>query len=129
MPNPRIPKGDAQACFAHPGYQAGHFDSSAFKDEFELELRKLVNRKAAGKTIERPSNVVDLMEALRQRRYATAPTSKFSARNARQVPQFIERPPAPVVWRFVQGDTRQSAPVFHGRGALTPARVSGQDNE
>ena len=52
--------------------KAGHFDSSQFKDEFETELRKLVKRKAAGKTIEapereeRPSNVVDLMEALRQ---------------------------------------------------------------
>ena len=52
--------------------KAGHFDPSQFKDEFETELRKLVKRKAAGKTIEapereeRPSNVVDLMEALRQ---------------------------------------------------------------
>ena len=52
--------------------KAGHFDPSEFKDEFELELRKLVKRKASGKTIEapeheeRPSNVVDLMEALRQ---------------------------------------------------------------
>ena len=43
-----------------------------FKDEYELALRKLVKRKAAGKTIEPPeeqedrSNVIDLMEALRQ---------------------------------------------------------------
>jgi DNA end-binding protein Ku len=52
--------------------KAGHFDPGKFKDEFELALRKLVKRKAAGKTIEapeereEPSNVVDLMEALRQ---------------------------------------------------------------
>jgi non-homologous end joining protein Ku len=52
--------------------KAGHFDPSQFKDEYETELRKLVKRKAAGKTIEAPereewpSNVVDLMEALRQ---------------------------------------------------------------
>jgi DNA end-binding protein Ku len=52
--------------------KAGHFDPGKFKDEFELALRKLVKRKAAGKTIEAPeereapSNVVDLMEALRQ---------------------------------------------------------------
>jgi len=52
--------------------KAGHFDPSQFRDEFETELRKLVKRKAAGKTIkapgreERPPNVVDLMEALRQ---------------------------------------------------------------
>ena len=52
--------------------KAGHFDPTQFKDEYETELKKLVKRKAAGKTIEapereeRPSNVVDLMEALRQ---------------------------------------------------------------
>jgi Ku protein len=52
--------------------KAGHFDPGKFKDEYELALRKLVKRKAAGKTIEAPeetedrSNVVDLMEALRQ---------------------------------------------------------------
>jgi DNA end-binding protein Ku len=50
--------------------KAGHFDPSQFRDEFETELRKLVKRKAAGKTIKRARgaspNVVDLMEALRQ---------------------------------------------------------------
>jgi len=52
--------------------KAGHFDPAKFKDEYELALRKLVKRKAAGKTIEPPeekedrSNVIDLMEALRQ---------------------------------------------------------------
>src|SRR5262245_40680960 len=52
--------------------KAGHFDPSRFKDQFEIELRKLVKRKAAGKPIEyeapaeRPSNVIDLLEALRQ---------------------------------------------------------------
>jgi DNA end-binding protein Ku len=52
--------------------KAGHFDPGRFKDAFELALRKLVKRKAAGKTIEAPeekedhSNVIDLMEALRQ---------------------------------------------------------------
>jgi Ku protein len=52
--------------------KAGHFDPAKFKDEYELALRKLVKRKAAGNTIEAPeekedrSNVIDLMEALRQ---------------------------------------------------------------
>src|SRR5688572_33062830 len=52
--------------------KSGRFDPSQFKDEYELALRKLVKRKAAGKTIEPPEeredrgNVVDLMEALRQ---------------------------------------------------------------
>ena len=52
--------------------KAGHFDPAKFKDKYELALRKLVKRKSAGKTIEAPeekedrSNVIDLMEALRQ---------------------------------------------------------------
>lgn len=61
------------------------FDPSQFKDEYELALRDLVQRKAAGKTIERTepraarSNVIDLMSALREsvegsRR--TAPTQR-----------------------------------------------------
>jgi DNA end-binding protein Ku len=51
--------------------KAGHFDASKFKNEYELALRKLVKRKAAGKEIEppaereQPSNVIDLMDALR----------------------------------------------------------------
>jgi non-homologous end joining protein Ku len=52
--------------------KAGHFDPARFKDEYEPALRKLVKRKAAGKTIEAPeeredrSNVIDLMDALRR---------------------------------------------------------------
>lgn len=49
------------------------FDPSKFKDRYENALRSLVKRKAAGKTIvakeetaEDRSNVIDLMEALRQ---------------------------------------------------------------
>jgi DNA end-binding protein Ku len=52
--------------------KAGHFDPAKFKDEYELALRKLVQRKAAGKKIEAPQpqeeggKVIDLMEALRR---------------------------------------------------------------
>jgi DNA end-binding protein Ku len=51
--------------------KAGHFDPGQFKDEYELALRKLVKRKAAGHTIEapttpeRPSNVINIMDALK----------------------------------------------------------------
>ena len=72
--------------------KAGHFDPGKFKDEFELALRKLVKRKAAGKTIEPPSekedrsNVVDLMEALRQslkgKKAAALRTKSDSRKNA-----------------------------------------------
>jgi len=52
--------------------KAAHFDPSKFKDEYEDALRALVKRKAAGKTIElpepeeRPSNVINLMDALKR---------------------------------------------------------------
>jgi len=52
--------------------KAGHFDPGEFKDQYELALRKLVKRKAAGHTIERPAeetptaNVINLMDALRE---------------------------------------------------------------
>jgi DNA end-binding protein Ku len=52
--------------------KAAHFDPSKFKDEYETALKTLVKRKAAGKPIkaaepeERESNVVSLMEALKQ---------------------------------------------------------------
>jgi len=52
--------------------KAAHFDPSEFKDEYENALRALVRRKAGGKPLkaaereERPSNVVNLMDALRQ---------------------------------------------------------------
>jgi DNA end-binding protein Ku len=52
--------------------KAGHFDASKFKDRYEEALRALVKRKAAGKPIEKPkpeeqpSNVINLMDALRQ---------------------------------------------------------------
>lgn len=72
IPSPRIPKDMIELASHILDSKAGRFDASQFKDEYELALRKLVKRKAAGKTIEPPSeredraNVVDLMEALRQ---------------------------------------------------------------
>ena len=52
--------------------KAGHFDPSRFKDQYEDALKALVRRKAKGKKIEppkaeeEPSNVINLMEALRR---------------------------------------------------------------
>jgi Ku protein len=51
--------------------KAGHFNPDKFKDRYENALKKLVRRKASGKTIkvaapeEKKGNVIDLMEALR----------------------------------------------------------------
>lgn len=72
IPSPRVPKDMVELAGDILDRKAGHFDAGQFKDEYELALRKLVKRKAAGKTIEpsgpseRPSNVINLMDALRQ---------------------------------------------------------------
>jgi DNA end-binding protein Ku len=72
IPSPRVPKEMVQLASHILDKKAGHFDPAKFKDEYELALRKLVKRKAAGKTIERTepaedrSNVIDLMDALQQ---------------------------------------------------------------
>jgi DNA end-binding protein Ku len=51
--------------------KAGHFEPEKFADQYEDALKNLLKRKQAGKPIERakpntPSNVVNLMDALRQ---------------------------------------------------------------
>ena len=72
IPQPARAEGDGQLAAHILDTKAGHFDPAKFKDQYELALRKLVKRKAAGKPIERAggaedrSNVIDLMEALRQ---------------------------------------------------------------
>ena len=69
--------------------KAAHFDPSKFKDEYEDALKALVRRKAAGKPIkaekpeERPSNVINLMDALKQSlkgRGAAKPPTQAAAR-------------------------------------------------
>jgi DNA end-binding protein Ku len=94
VPSRRIPKEMVKLASHILDTKAGHFDASQFKDEFETELRKLVKRKAAGKAIEapkreeRPSNVVDLMEALRQsvsgKRAAALKSSSSSRKSAKR---------------------------------------------
>jgi len=65
--------------------KSGHFDPAKFKDRYENALKALIRRKAKGKIIEPPeekeekSNVIDLMEALRQ----SAGKKKGSAKAAK----------------------------------------------
>jgi DNA end-binding protein Ku len=72
IPSVRVPKAMLDLAEHIIATKAGHFDSEKFKDEYELELRKLVKRKAAGHKIEAPKSaegggkVIDLMEALRR---------------------------------------------------------------
>ena len=63
---------------------AAHFDPGKFKDEYETALKTLVRRKAAGKPVktvepeERASNVVSLMDALKQSLKRRAPAKRHS---------------------------------------------------
>jgi Ku protein len=72
--------------------KAGHFDPARFKDQYETALKQLVRRKAKGKPIEppaereEPSNVINLMDALRQslgKKTATAKNAEKKARRSR----------------------------------------------
>src|SRR5437773_7448694 len=66
--------------------KAAHFDPSKFKDEYEDALKTLVRRKAAGKPVkvaepeERPSNVINLMDALQQSLKGGKSKNKTSAK-------------------------------------------------
>ena len=72
IPSPRVAKEMVELASHILDKKAGHFDPAKLKDEYELALRKLIKRKASGKTIERSepaedrSNVIDLMAALKQ---------------------------------------------------------------
>jgi DNA end-binding protein Ku len=72
IPKPHVDKEMVELAGHILDSKAGHFDPSKFTDEYEAALKKLVKRKAAGKTIEAPepiedrSNVIDLMDALKQ---------------------------------------------------------------
>jgi DNA end-binding protein Ku len=77
--------------------KTGHFKPQQFKDEYEDALKDLLRRKQKGEKIERPkerapSNVINLMDALRQslkaggsgtRRSAVRPTARANKKPAR----------------------------------------------
>jgi len=70
--SPRLPRETVKLAEHILETKAGHFDPAKFKDEYEQALKKLIRRKAKGHTIEapeerpQPSNVINLMDALRQ---------------------------------------------------------------
>src|SRR6202047_2645177 len=81
IPDEKIPK-DMLDLAAHiVKTKEGHFDPSKFEDQYEDALKELLKKKQEGKPIERPerpkpTNVVNLMEALRRSVEAGgAPTS------------------------------------------------------
>src|SRR4030088_2001139 len=70
--SPRITKDMVELASHILDSKAEHFDPSKFKDEYEMALKALVKRKAAGKPVkvvereEKSDNVVSLMDALQQ---------------------------------------------------------------
>jgi DNA end-binding protein Ku len=69
--------------------KAGQFDTDKFEDQYEDALKELLKKKQEGKPIERPerpkpTNVVNLMDALRQSVEASgaATSTKAKARAA-----------------------------------------------
>src|SRR6195256_1317821 len=72
VPNVRVGKEMLELAEHILETKAGHFDPKRFKDDYELALRKLVKRKAAGEKIEAlppaedTGKVINLMEALRR---------------------------------------------------------------
>jgi DNA end-binding protein Ku len=98
--NPKISKDMIDLAVHILDSKAAHFDPSKFEDEYENALKTLVKRKAAGKPVkvaereEKPGNVINLMDALRQSLkgkaaakrsgHASARTSRRTSRPAKK---------------------------------------------
>jgi Ku protein len=87
--NPKISKDMIELASHILDSKAAHFDPSKFKDEYENALKTLVKRKAAGKPVktvereERPDNVINLMDALRQSLKGKRPAKRSSHASSR----------------------------------------------
>ena len=85
IPDEKIPKDMLELASHIVKTKTGHFEPSKFEDQYEDALKELLKKKQEGKPIERPerpkpTNVVNLMEALRRSVEAGgASTSKAKA--------------------------------------------------
>jgi DNA end-binding protein Ku len=88
--NPKISKDMIDLAVHILDSKAAHFDPSKFEDEYENALKTLVKRKAAGKPVkvaereEKPDNVINLMDALRQSLKGKASAKKPSHASSRR---------------------------------------------
>jgi len=92
--NPKISKDMVELASHILDSKAAHFDPSKFKDEYEDALKALVRRKASGKPMkaapreEKPGNVINLMDALKQSlKSKRAVKRRTSAPASRRAPQ------------------------------------------
>src|SRR5476651_41098 len=87
--NPKISKDMIDLAVHILDSKAAHFDPSKFEDAYENALKTLVKRKAAGKPVrvaereEKPDNVINLMDALRQSLKGKAPAKRASHASSR----------------------------------------------
>jgi DNA end-binding protein Ku len=91
--NPKISKDMIELAGHILHSKAAHFDPSKFKDEYEDALKALVRRKAAGKPVkvtereEKPSNVISLMDALKQSLKSKSSAKRTGRPASRRAPQ------------------------------------------
>ncbi len=91
IPSPRVSKDMVNLAAHILDTKASKFNPAKFKDKYEAALKALVKRKAAGKTIEMPeeeddrSNVIDLMDALKQSLHGKR-TKSASAKRRKRTP-------------------------------------------
>jgi hypothetical protein len=144
IPSPRISKDMVSLASHILQTKATKFDPGKFKDEYETALRKLVQRKAKGHTIEvpepeeKPSNVINLMDALRESarpREACMGFSEYSNYDALGLADLVKRKkvkPADLVEaaieRFERHNPELNAVVFKAYDearAKATAKLSG----
>jgi DNA end-binding protein Ku len=85
IPDEKIPKDMLDLASHIVKTKSGHFDPAKFEDRYEDALKELLKRKQEGKPIERPerpkpTNVVNLMDALRQSVEASGASTSSKAK-------------------------------------------------
>jgi DNA end-binding protein Ku len=100
IPDEKIPKDMLDLASHIVKTKAGHFEPSKFEDRYEDALKELLKKKQEGKPIERaeqprPTNVVNLMDALRRSVDASGGPESAKQRpapKARRAPEKSEEP-------------------------------------
>jgi len=97
IPDEKIPKDMLDLASHIVKTKQGHFEPSKFEDQYEDALKELLKKKQEGKLIERPerpkpTNVVNLMDALRRSVEASGPGGKAKEPARRSAHEKAEQP-------------------------------------
>jgi DNA end-binding protein Ku len=95
IPDEKVPKDMLDLASHIVSTKRAHFEPEKFEDQYEDALKELLKKKRAGEQIERPkaparSNVIDLMEALRQ----SVKAGRGDATSERRRPRAPSRAPS-----------------------------------